>query len=400
MRERLTAAFAAITLLVLVGAGVVRSHASDDAVRTHERADAARYAGLVAVAASTALAEGRRVDESLLEQYVGPGARLIYEPEAGDAVSVTAADYPTSRARVVEGEAPVEAGGRIVVSRTHDEALEGVWGGDWAGVVLLFGLLALAAGLVGYAVARNLSGPFRQLAGAAAALGRGRFDLDLPRGGVPEARAIASALESSAEQLKGRLERERDFGLHASHVLRTPLTSLRFHLEDLVGDPDLSPEAREDAVACLRAVAQLNEAASELVELGGRGVLVAGAAVPLQVLTHQAAQRWSDRLGDGRRLTTTVEGDGELLVTPGPVEQVLDVLLEDVAEHESGSVRLVFEGAATRLRIDLVCARTDGTVGAPTCPAQERVRDLLDSVGGRLERPVDADVLRLHLPRR
>ncbi|HRD61866.1 MAG TPA: hypothetical protein PL137_13235, partial [Nocardioides sp.] len=81
--------------------------------------------------------------------------------------------------------------------------------------------------------------PFRQLAVAAGQLGRGRFDLDLPRTRIPEARAIRDALLTSAGQLQERLTSEQAFAEHASHVLRTPLTGLRLELEDLAGRPDV-----------------------------------------------------------------------------------------------------------------------------------------------------------------
>ncbi len=101
---------------------------------------------------------------------------------------------------------------------------------------------------------------------------------------MPEARAVAQALESSAAQLCDRLERGRETGLIASHALRTPLTSLCRNFEELVGDPSLHADARELAQNCLTMVGRIGEAAGELVEVTGRGILVAGAATPLRDL--------------------------------------------------------------------------------------------------------------------
>ncbi|MCW2812593.1 MAG: histidine kinase, region domain protein [Nocardioides sp.] len=400
MRERLTVSFIAITLLMLIGAGLIRSWVTDSDVRNAEREDAQATASAVAVVVADELAEGGAVDEALLTPFATPRVKLTYAVDGAPDVVVGDRDASDAHDEVT-ASVVVRGGGTLTVGRHHDESLEGIWGNDTSDLLALFGLLAVVSGLVGYLVARSLSGPFRQLAVAAAALGRGRFDLDLPRGGVPEARAIASALEQSAGQLRERLERERAFVQHASHVLRTPLTSLRFRLEELVDDPGLSLEARDAAEGCLKAVGQLNDVAGELVELGGRGVLVAGAAIPLRDLATQVAQRWADALDEtDRELTAAVEGDIELVVTPGPVEQVLDLILEDLVAHETGSVRLVFEGAASRLRVDILCRRGDDTMGAPLHPVQDRVHTVLDSLGGRLEHPADGDVLRLHLPRR
>jgi hypothetical protein len=401
MRERLTASFVAITLLLLLGVGLVRSYDGDADVRSVERDNAAATARALAVAVRDELIAGGDIDAALLTPFVTPRLELTYAvPGAPDVVVVGDDHDPDGESTVGESLA-VTGGGTVTVSRQHQDTLGGLWGGELKQVLALFGVLALLSGVLGYLVARRLSAPFRQLAVAAAALGRGRFDLDLPRGGVPEARAIASALEQSAGQLRDRLEREREFGLHASHVLRTPLTSLGFRLEELVDDPGLSSEARDAMRACLKAVGELNDVAGELIELSARSVLVAGAAVPLRDLATQVAQRWADTLDlDDRRLTAAVEGDIELIFTPGPVEQVLDLLLEAVVATEAGSVRLVFEGAASRLQVDVLCTHPDGTVGAPLHPVPDRIYTVLDALGGRLEHPTDVDLLRLHLPRR
>ncbi len=399
MRERLTACFVAITLLLLVGAGIARSYAIEGQLRAHEGRDVTTLATAIGQVLADVVAQGLPVDDEALAPFVGPGVRLVYAEAGRPDVVLTGDgfvdDDEAPSATVVTGE------GAVTVTQSHDDDLHAAWGGDWLSTLALFGLLALVAGLIGYLVARALSAPFRQLAVAAAALGRGRFDLDLPRGGVPEARAIAQALESSAGQLRDRLEREREFGLHASHVLRTPLTSLRLRLEELVDDPGMSAEARDAVQGSLKAVGRLTEAAGELVELSGRGVLVAGAAIPLRDLATQVAQRWADVLdGEGRQLTAAVEGDIELPFTPGPIEQVLDLLLEDVVTLEAGSVRLVFEGAASRLRVDVLCTRPDGRTAPPTEAAEDRVETVVAALGGRIEHADGDGALRLHLPRR
>ncbi len=400
MRERLTVSFIAITLLLLAGAGLIRSYTSDGRVRSHETADLAAVATSLGAVISTELAQGGTLDEDLLRPFLQPRMRLELTRADGATEVLTGDDYESTDPDQEISTVVVSGDDVVRVSSHHDQRLEGGWG-DTGDTLAVFGLLALVAGLIGYVVARTLSAPFRQLAVAAEALGRGRFDLELPRGGVPEARAIALALDRSADQMRDRMEREREFGMHASHVLRTPLTSLRFRLEELVGDPALSDDAREAALGSLKAVGQLTKVADELVELSGRGVLVAGAAIPLRDLATQVAQRWADVLDvDDRDLTAAVEGDIELAFTPGPVEQVLDLLLEDLVGQETGSVRLVFEGAASRLRIDVSCAGSDDVRHAPAHPVQHRVYTVLAALGGRIEHPADLDVLRIHLPRR
>ena len=185
--------------------------------------------------------------------------------------------------------------GTVTVSQSP-AVVRDILGRDLWSVGVLFLMIAMLAGLIGYLISRALSAPFRQLAVAAAALGRGRFDLDLPRTRIPEARAIAQALGTSAGQLEDRLRRERDFAERASHLLRTPLTGLRLELEDLTLRDDVPSDARAAAARGLASVDGVNAVAGELVQLSRSTSLIEGAELPLVDLATQVAQRWADRL--------------------------------------------------------------------------------------------------------
>lgn len=399
MRERLTAAFVAITLLVLLGAAFVRSYAVTGELRERESDfvnDQARSIGQV-LALETA--EGEEIDEGLLTQFLVPRTRLLFERRGERDIVLTGADFDAGEEGV--SATVFMADGAITVTRSSSQPIDTIYGGNIASTFGLLLLLAIIAGVTGYFVARGLSRPFRELATAAAALGRGRFDLDLPTTRIPEARAIAQALDSSAGQLRERLEREREFGLLASHALRTPLTSLRLTLEELVGDPSIGDTTRQTALDCLQTVGSIGEIAGELVEVSGRGVLVAGAALPLRDVAFQVAQRWSETLeDDGRSLTAAVEGDIELLFTPGPVEQVLDLVLSELVGHHRGDVRLVFEGLASLLVITITCTDGAGARATLDLPVTERTAPVLAALGGRIELPDGEESLRVLLPRR
>lgn len=272
------------------------------------------------------------------------------------------------------------------------------WGGDWRVTAPLLVVLVIVAALIGFVMARSLSAPFRRLALAAAALGRGRFDLDLPRTSIPEARALAMALEGSAAELRARLERERKFTHHASHQLRTPLTGLRLQLEDTLADPGASPEAKAVALEALRSVGRLSEVVSELVDLAARGQLVAGAAVPVSALAQQVGARWTGVLGAcGRGFGWSVQGEIGALVTPGPWEQALDAVLLLVRTGCEGPMRMTWRAEATSVRVVVEC--TAGA-GGFTALALRDLSTVLETIGGRAEVLQDGDVLSLRVPRR
>lgn len=400
MRERLTAAFVASTLILLLGASMVRAYVVTGELRERESDFVSSQARSIGQVVARESAEGEEVDESFLSQFMVPGLELVYARRGVTAVTLTGEDFADASEGAVSSTV-FTPDGTLTVSRARADPPNTMWGGDWYSTVGLFALLAVVAGLVGYAIARSLSRPFSDLAEAAAALGRGRFDLDLPRSRVPEVRAISQALESSAAQLRERLEREREFGLLASHTLRTPLTSLRLNLEELVGDPELSEDARTTARSCLATVGRIGEVAGELVEVSGRGVLVAEAAIPLHELATQVSQRWSESLHEqGRVLTAAVGGDHGVVVTPGPVEQVLDLVLEEVTRLHPGAVRLVFEGQTSTLAVDITCEDETGRMVAPAEPLAVRTATVLASLGGVIESPGDRTSLRMLLPRR
>jgi signal transduction histidine kinase len=403
MRNRLTLAFIVLSVLLLLGAGVVRGFVLRDLIREQESTHLQQQAVLSAQVVGAREVSGAPVDRDFLATLVAADGRIEYAPDGGRPVSAEGERY----------DGAGSAGGDLAASATLDrgvltvsqspEVVRDVLGRDLGSVLVLFLMIAVLAGAIGYVVSRALSAPFQQLSVAAAALGRGRFDLDLPRTRVPEARAIGQALATSATQLEDRLRRERDFAEHASHVLRTPLTGLRLELEELSQRDDVPEDVRAAAVRGLAGVDEMNAVAGELVELSRRGSLVAGAELPLKDLATQIAQRWADRLAvRDRSLTASADGDLALTYTPGPIEHVLDLLLADVVRRGTGAVRIVFEGqegGALRLRVSSA-GRADGPGATDSGGRLEQARTVVEALGGRLTGDDPARGLEVLLPRR
>ncbi|WP_028642996.1 HAMP domain-containing histidine kinase [Nocardioides sp. URHA0020] len=405
MRERLTAAFIVLSIVLLLGAGLVRTYVLQDLIREQVAGQLSQEADLVAAIVTDREASGGTVDAAFLQTLVGPEDRLEYDV-AGDAtVVVTGKDYQGDGdpGKDISATEVVDGTGQVTVSESSS-VIRDVIGRDIGSIAALFLLIGVAAGIVGFLIATALSAPFKRLAIAAAALGRGRFDLDLPRTRIPEASAIADALRSSALALEDRMHRERAFAEHTSHVLRTPLTGIRLELEDLSLRDDLPSDAHETVLRCLARVEEVSAVAAELVEITRRGSLVIGAEVPLSELSAQLAQRWADRLGSrNRALTAAVEGDLTLRYTPGPVEHATDLLLADVVRRGTGAVRIVFNaGADGHLRITVLCAgRTpESELGGETVDRLSQVRAVVEALGGRLIGEHPADGIEVLLPQR
>ncbi|GCD90990.1 histidine kinase dimerization/phospho-acceptor domain-containing protein [Nocardioides sp. LS1] len=405
MRNRLTLAFIVLSVCLLLGAGILRSFILRDLIREQESAHVHEESVLIADIVDRRQAEGGKVDETFLRGLVGADDRLVYSPHGAPAVEVHGSTYDDTNdpAKDIASSSEV-SGGDVTVSQSP-EVIKDILYRDISSVLALFLLIGGVAGLCGFFFSRWLSAPFRQLATAAAALGRGRFDLDLPETKIPEARAISLALGTSATQLEDRLRRERDFAEHTSHVLRTPLTGLRLEMEELALREDVPADVRQTAVRSMKTVDGMNQVAGDLVELARSGSLVAGAELPLVDLATQLAQRWADRLAArDRALTASAEGDLELTYTPGPVEHVLDLVLAEVVRRGTGGVRIIFsgqEGGHLRVRV-----ASEGVVPRPRNGESElssrldEARTVVAALGGRISGDDPAQGLEVLLPRR
>ncbi|WP_121254887.1 sensor histidine kinase [Nocardioides ferulae] len=401
MRERITLAFVVVSLLLLSGAAVVRAFTLDQAVVARESAHLQQEVRVLGELVENRMQSGAVIDEAFLQGLVMDDNELLLDLGARQVVAV-GAGYDHSDDDLEASEVVQDA---TLTLRQDDDVVPRLFTHHLPSLVVLVLVLTALAGVLGYLIARAMSAPFRRLAVAAGALGRGRFELELPRTRIPEAQAIAQALRTSAGQLQERLRREQSFAEHASHHLRTPLTGLRLELEDLALRDDLPEDARETATRGLARVDAVNAVAGELVELSRSGALVQGAEIPLRELATQLAQRWADALGErDRQVTAGVEGALDTPYTPGPIEHVLDLVLAEVQRGTSGPVRLAFDchpGGHLRVRVITEQPRR------PAKPSSagkeqplERAAAVAEVLGGRLRRDEHTGDLEVLLPRR
>lgn len=405
MRSRAVLLFVAL-VLVLVSAGyLLRTWSVQRSVRAHDDQVVHRTVLALATLVDERIDAGGAVDDALLRPLVGQDLGVLFHPGKGREVEVRGAGFTgpldtDASSADVWATAPTAGKGYVLLSEDASAVHDAAWQSRSQTLLLLL-MTAVVAALVGALLARWYVRPLRQLAGAAAALGRGRFQLDLPRGGTPEVSAIAEALDASARQLQDRLAGEDEFARRASHALRTPLTGLRWELEEAELLDDLPEEAEAALTRSLQRVDQLDAVTGELIAASRRRALVAQAAVPLEVLAPQIAQRWTDELDARHRtLTAAIEGDGATTYTPGPVEQILELLLIDVTHRTEGAVRLVFAvGTDAHLRITVAAESVVAARSSATTPLL-RAETVAMALGGRLEGEYAAGGVEIVLPRR
>lgn len=411
MRGRLTLAFVGLALVIVVVAGVVRAVTLGNIVHASETDDLQQQALAVGRVVEGLEQSGREVDAAALSDLVAPHVRLVVaRPGAADVV-VEGADFDAASVDVLATGTAGDATVTLVQDATvAEEVLDRTRGPL---IALMVVLVALAA-VLGLAMASALARPFRELAESAAALGRGRFDIEPPRSRIPEVVSISDSLRASAVRLQKSLRRDREFFHHASHVLRTPLTGMRLELEELTLRPDLDADVRRTTGRCLADVERLDRTIAELLAFARGRTLVEGAEVTLLALGSQIARRWRSQLPEGREVTVFVDSGTEMLLTPGPVEQLLDSVLRDVCESGGGPVVIHFAGQDEHVRVTVRSGPTapvavsSGSVALAADVRTRRgmrtnadvARTITEVLGGRYAGDATADKLEILLPRR
>ncbi|NYI44675.1 signal transduction histidine kinase [Nocardioides aromaticivorans] len=349
MRERLVIAFVGLTLAVIGLYGVPRAYFLADLVRDQERATLDGTSTALAGLVEERRDAGGEVDAALLEHGLAGADRVEYRPADGAEVAV--GDSVDGEGGIIVTK-PLPDGGSLRLSVSGETISSSVR--DAITPLVLLGLvLAVGSAVLGFAIARRMSRPFQELAGLSRELGRGHFDLDVPSYAVPEAEEIGASLRGAAAQLDDLVRREREFAANASHQLRTPVTALRLGLEDLTLWPETAPEVREELERGIAELDRLNAAVDELLDLARGRRIDAHEVIDLVALATAGVERWERRLAStGRTITFQQEGRRSRTRVPrGPVEQVLDVLLDNARKHGAGTIGVEVRDAGTHLEL-------------------------------------------------
>jgi signal transduction histidine kinase len=215
---------------------------------------------------------------------------------------------------------------------------------DWT-KLMLFGLLMLVlACIFGFVISNSLVRPLRRIGSAVEAIGSGSLDSRAPvKKGSRELRRLAEAINSTAVRLITLLEVQRGFVADASHQLRTPLTALQLHLENLQRGDGTS--GADDLNAVLAEVGRLNRLVDSLL------VLAVNESRHLDLITInlddailERADVWQPLADElNLRLETTVTANLEGIAVAGVLEQILDNLLSNAFDATPPGGRIAIE---------------------------------------------------------
>ncbi len=219
---------------------------------------------------------------------------------------------------------------------------------------------ALSLGLV-QILARGMTSPLREMAGAAAAMARGDYDRRVTDSSRDEVGELARAFNAMSTQLAEVDRLRRDLVANVSHELRTPICALQAGLENLV-DGVQAPDP-ETLRTMLRQVERLGGLVSQLLTLSR---LEAG-AVPLQRRPFDVGALLDDVAAESRLHAGHVDVAVDVAHPPPVVNGDPERLHQVMANLVDNAVRFSPPGGMVELRARRVPGERPGVVVVEVC---------------------------------
>lgn len=132
----------------------------------------------------------------------------------------------------------------------------------------LFVVMVLASVAIGLALSRILLQPMRAIRETANRIGSDNLSERIPVGDVKdELSGLAHLLNAMFDRLEGAFVQTRRFSDEASHELKTPLSLIRLHAEDMLRKGGLTEANQESVLVLLEELARLNQIIDEMLFL-------------------------------------------------------------------------------------------------------------------------------------
>jgi heavy metal sensor kinase len=135
-------------------------------------------------------------------------------------------------------------------------------------MALLIPASLIAAGMIGFYIARRAFRPVRVITNVAAEITSKSLDVRVPVGkSKDELAKLAETFNSMIDRLDRTFRGQQRFVADASHDIRTPLTSVQVELEMLCNRESLSQNIKGILENCLRSLSRLNRLTDNLLIL-------------------------------------------------------------------------------------------------------------------------------------
>jgi signal transduction histidine kinase len=224
----------------------------------------------------------------------------------------------------------------------------------WWQFLLAGGIAAAIALLLARWLARGMTAPLRDMADAARKMERGDYSERVGTRSRDEVGQLADAFNRMSAELEGVERLRRDLVANLSHELKTPISALRAHLENLLdGIEDPNPETLQVMLAQSERLGRLVEEVLDLSRLESGDVPLERRELPLAPLVSEVLSEIEVVRAD-RHVEVASEVPADLppaLADRARVHQVLFNLLDN-------AVRFTPEGG----HVDVSASRHNGSV--------------------------------------
>jgi signal transduction histidine kinase len=224
------------------------------------------------------------------------------------------------------------------------------------GILIAALVSVLAAAAIGFLLARTLSQPLRRLRRATRSIARGelatRVTVDT---GPPEIRALADDFNTMVDRLERIVAEQQSFAGDASHQLRTPLTTVRLRIDQVLDRAGAESTDRAPLESARRELLRLERLVDGLLALARAAdsdaqvtVVDVGRVVGERVDAWEALATESD-------VSMTVELEPGLRVraVDGALDQIIDNYLANALESSPRGSRIVLRAGRRRDDVEI-----------------------------------------------
>jgi signal transduction histidine kinase len=384
MTRRLVLSYLMITLLVLallqIPLAVFYSQREEERLIN----DAERDAVVIASFYEDVLDLGFDLDPRLAEDYAATSsARIVLVDEAGisllDTDAKTGRDFSTRPeiATALTGHraagirrsdtlgqdllfvaVPVASGGTVhgatrltVDAQEVTDRIRRFWGGL---VVMAAVVLSAVAG-VGWAIARSVTKPIRELQHSARRFADGDLRTDEISSDAPrEVADLSAAMNTMARRLDQLITAQRSFVSDASHQLRTPLTALRLRLENLEAQLQNKADAAQ-VEAATKEIERLSTLVDDLLRLARAEQPATPQLVDVVPIVADRVDTWTAVAAEAEIDLELHTSEGAIManVFGGAVEQILDNTIDNAIRmsHPGQTVAIHIESHLKKVRV-------------------------------------------------
>ncbi len=314
--------------------------------------------------------------KSIRLPQVNPGAKAIVRPLVSE--KKTTPSHPRNQDKFFRARTfSLEMDGRtflVRIARSMDKLNEEIWDlfyGILAGLV--FSTLALIA--ISHVIAGKILRPIGEMKNLAQEISERNLERRIPTEaeGRDEFSELAKTINRMLDRLQYSFVRQRNFLFDTSHELKTPLTTIRLAIDELVSgdDGNLSPSIENNLLRLKNQVLRMERLVKDLLSLSSLETITGIDPRPVQISALMSSLLEEYRfLADARNIEIDVRfPDG--LVIHGDEEKLrraFSNILDNAVKYNLDGGKIELTGIPSQHGLRVIVANTGSGIPAEEIP--------------------------------